>query len=103
MLSVDEGKSINISCTSVGIPTPTIVWELNNEPTQYTPTEAIMEPQIPTSGFLQDIMLGRINSTIEVVNAQYPRDEGDYTCVGTNDEDMINYSNFSIFLQVLGM
>ena len=97
---VDEGKSISISCNSTGNPTPTIVWELDGEPFLYTPTEITVQPQAPTQGFLQDVMLGSINSTVRVVNASYPDDEGFYTCVGTNDEE---YSNISIFVQVLGM
>ena len=96
---VDEGRSINISCNSTGSPTPTIVWEMDGEPFLYPPTEISVEPQVPERGFLQDVMLGNINSTVQVINASYPDDEGYYTCVGTNDEE---YSNFTIYVQVLG-
>ena len=98
---MEKGNSINISCTSVGIPTPTIVWLMNDHQVQFNSSEVIIEPQISTNGFLQDIVLGRITSSIEIINAQFPRDEGMYTCVGTNDEEMINFSNYSIYLQVL--
>ena len=98
---MEEGNSINISCTSVGIPTPTIVWMMNDQQVHFISIEVIIQPQIAINGFLQDIMLGRITSSIEIVNAQFPRDEGMYTCVGTNDEEMINFSNYSIYLQVL--
>ena len=75
---------------------------MNNNPVQFTATEISVEPQVSERGFLQDVMLGSINSTLHISNAQYPRDSGYFVCFGTNDDAMINYSNFSIFLQVIG-
>ena len=100
-VSVEEGRSVNISCNSTGIPTPTIVWQMNNQPVPFRPIEDVMEPlDRGFESFLQDIMLGSINSTIEIVNATYPDNNGTYICSGTNE---VTSSNSSVNVLVIGM
>ena len=101
-VSVDEGSSVNISCNSSGLPTPSVTWERNNQPLMLVPTERVVD-QVPrlSNNILFDIMLGSILSSIEVVDAQYPGDDGVYTCIGTNDN--ANGSSSNIHVQVVGM
>ena len=101
-MRVEEGGSVNISCSSTGLPTPTISWKLNNQSVALTPTETLIDPKPRLSQHIVlDVMLGSILSTIEIIDAQYPDDDGVYTCTGTNNA--MNVSTFSIQLQVLGM
>ena len=101
-VSVDEGSSVNISCNSSGVPTPSVTWERNNQPLMLVPTERVVD-QVPqlSNNILFDIMLGSILSSIEVVDAQYLGDDGVYTCIGTND--YANGSSSEIHVQVVGM
>ena len=102
VVSVDEGSSVNITCNSVGIPAPTITWWMNDQLVPLTPIESITDPtERGFSSFLQDIMLGSINSTIEIVDAQYPENNGTYICIGTNEIN--SSSDSSISVQVVGM
>ena len=54
------------------------------------------------SGNLVPIVLTAIVSNLQIMNAQYPDHDGDYTCVGFNDNQMINTSSATITVQVLG-
>ena len=105
MLSVLEGESLSLSCTSIGAPTPTIVWEMNGQPLQFNTTETITQPQVqlvgaPGGGLAPDITLGNITSEILIVNAQNPSANGTYTCIGSNDDFETN-SSALIHVQVL--
>ena len=107
MLSVMEGGSLNISCTSTGAPTPTVVWILNGQLASFSITEVTSLPQaqlVGTSdgGLRPNVTLGRITSDITIVNAQYTADDGNYTCAGSNDNFESN-SSAHIYVQVLGM
>ena len=107
MLSVLEGRSLRLSCTSVGAPTPAIVWEMNGQPAPFTPIEVITVPQAqligaPGGGLMPDVTLGNITSEILIMNAQYPAENGTYTCIGSNDNFESN-SSALIHVQVLGM
>ena len=97
MLSVLEGGSLRLSCTSSGAPTPTIVWEMNGQSAQLNTTEVITQPQVqfvgaPGGGLAPDITLGNITSEVLIVNAQYPYANGAYTCIGSNDDFETNSS-----------
>ena len=105
MLSVLEGGSLRLSCTSIGAPTPTIVWEMNGQPAQFSTTEVIMPPQArfvgaPGGGLAPDVTLGNITSEVLIVNAQNPSENGTYTCIGSNDDFETN-SSALILVQVL--
>ena len=107
MLSVMEGGSLNISCTSTGAPTPTVIWILNGQLAPFSITEVTSLPQaqlVGTSdgGLRPNVTLGRITSDIMIINAQYTADDGNYTCAGSNDNFESN-SSAHIYVQVLGM
>ena len=105
-----EGFSVILSCTSTGAPTPAIEWFLDDHPVlYYTPTNIVIEPSatlsrvgMDSTEFETDITLGNIVSTLNIMSAQYPADDGIYTCVGSNDELMVNTSTAMITLQVIG-
>ena len=107
MLSVVEGGSLRLSCTSIGAPIPTIVWEMNSQPAQFNTTEVIIIPQAelvgaPGGGLAPNVTLGNITSETLIVNAQYPVENGTYTCIGSNNNFKRNESA-QIYVQVLGM
>ncbi len=39
MVTVVEGRDVDISCTSTGVPVPTITWTLNNQTTPFRQTD----------------------------------------------------------------
>jgi hypothetical protein len=107
MLSVLEGGSLRLSCTSIGAPTPTIIWDMNGQPAQFNTTEVITMPQVrfvgaPGGGLSPDVTLGNVTSETSIVNAQYPTENGTYTCIGSND-DFERNDSAQIYVQVLGM
>ena len=107
MLSVLEGGPLRLSCTSIGAPTPAIVWKLNGQPAQFNTTEVITMPQVqfvgaPGGGLMPDVTLGNVTSETLIVNAQYPAENGTYTCIGSNNNFKRNESA-QIYVQVLGM
>lgn len=110
VVTVIERNSITLSCISTGAPAPTISWEFNGQDVMITPTESsasqaqatlIRDPN-DMSRFIPNIVLGTITSTIEIINARYPDDDGVYTCIGTNDNLKININEAMITLQVIG-
>ena len=107
MLSVMEGGSLRLSCTSIGAPTPAIVWEMNGRPAPFNTTEFFTMPQAqlvgsPGGGLDPDVTLGNVTSETLIVNAQYPAENGSYTCFGSNN-DFESNSSALIHVQVLGM
>ena len=107
MLSVMEGESLRLSCTSLGAPTPAIVWEMNSQPASFNATQVITVPRAqlvgaPGGGLVPNVTLGNITSELMIINAQYPADNGNYTCYGSND-DFESNSSALIHVQVLGM
>ena len=108
-VAVLEGDSIILSCTSFGAPVPTITWEFSNQPVEITPIESATESvatlirdPLDSSSFIPNIITGDITSSIQIVNASYPEDDGVYTCIGSNDNQMLNTSEDTITLQVIG-
>ena len=102
MLSVVEGGSLRLSCTSIGAPTPAIVWEMNDRPAQFNVTEVITIPQVqlvgaPGGGLDPDVTLGNITSEILIINVT---ENGTYTCIGSNDDFETN-SSVLIRIQIL--
>lgn len=110
VVSIIEGMSISltISCTSIGAPTPSIVWMLDGHQAPFTTNDIITKESVATTLNEMDqrifsIVLGSITSNLHVVNARYPDHDGVYTCVGTNSYKMVNTSSSdNIIVQVLG-
>ena len=108
VISVVEGYSVTISCTSSGAPTPTITWLLDGQSQSFILSEfqsgaqVMQRPRGPGDPLEFDITLGSITSSLRIINATYPDDDGDYTCMGTNDEQMVNVSSAVITVQVHG-
>ena len=110
MVRVVEGNSITISCTSIGAPIPSITWEFNGQSMSFNTTDTVTDPQIelarrnpddPNDG-LVPVTISNIVSDLRIVNAQYPEDDGVYTCIGSNDVQMINSISDNIIVQVVG-
>ena len=104
VVTVSEGGSVNISCTSIGSPVPTISWTLNNQMTRFTKTDLSTEPSVavirPPNFAVTD---GVAESTLQIVNAQYPADDGVYVCTGSNTHDGVTTSTSAmITVRVLG-
>ena len=114
-MTVFEGNSGIISCTSTGAPAPTVTWELNyNMPAPFASTSVETETlgtvaryengsvARDRNGNFVPILLTTIISNLQVMNAQYPDHDGNYMCIGFNDNQMINTSSATITVQVLG-
>jgi hypothetical protein len=110
MVTVFEGNSVDISCTSFGVPVPSLTWFFDGEEAPFTVMEIInseaitlvrSDPNDPTSPFIPE-SLSNIISSLRIVNAQYPTNDGVYTCSGTNDNQGKNVSNATIAVQVIG-
>ena len=105
VVSVSEGGSVDISCTSTGVPVPTISWTLNNMATPFNRTDSFTDHSV----FIQRagsvaITAGRVVSTLHIVNPLYPADEGVYVCIGLNTHARVtSNSSDMIRVQVLGM
>ena len=112
MVTVLEGESVIISCISVGAPVPSLTWLFDGEVAPFTPMEIInsedvmlvrSDPSDPDSSLVPDSSsLSNIVSSLRIVNAQYPANDGLYTCSGTNDGQGKNVSNATIAVQVIG-
>lgn len=107
MVGVVEGNSVTISCTSTGAPTPNIVWEFNNKTASFVSADNVTNVQAglvrnSMDDIVPEITLGRITSSITILVAQYPDHDGVYTCIGSNDKQMINTSDATVTLQVVG-
>ncbi len=77
----------------MGGPTPTVRWAFNNSST-FNHTDVFTHPQHG------NVISGTIMSTLHIVNAQYPTNNGVYTCLGINSE--FNSSSANVTVQVLG-
>ncbi len=95
-VAVLEGNDVNINCTSIGGPTPTVRWTFDNSNT-FNQTDVVTSPQ---RGSDRNVTLGRVLSTLHIVNAQYPANDGVYTCIGSNN---FNSTNASVTVQVQGI
>ena len=106
VVTVLEGSSVTISCTSTGAPTPAIIWKLNNETAPFTSTTTETESlgTLARNGDGNFVFnsLSTIVSNLLITNAQYPDHDGNYTCIGFNDNQMINTTSATITVQVLG-
>ena len=107
-ISVREGQSLTISCISTGAPTPSIFWEFHGQPVTSQSMESVTGEQVIitrdplTNDFTPNFVLGTITSNLLIVNAQYPKNEGVYTCIGFNNNLMINISSAMVNVHILG-
>ena len=87
MSTLIEGGSVDISCTSTGIPTPSIVWRFRGAPTRFTATDGTpTDPSgnLPASSTDFSYTEGSVTSTLQIVAPVYPDDDGVYECFGIN-------------------
>ena len=106
-MTVGEGNSVTIS---TGAPVPSITWMLNGQPVTFDSSETITtsgtqlvrrNPNDPNSEFIP-VSISNTVSSLTISNAQYPDHDGNYTCTGTNDDEMIISSSDTISVQVIG-
>ena len=86
VVTISERGSVNISCTSTGVPAPTITWRLNNQATPFNQTDVTTpaDVKIDNNFMVDTIINGSVVSTLHIVNAQYPAHDGVYECIGDN-------------------
>ena len=110
MVRVVEGNSITISCTSIGAPIPSITWEFNGQSMSFNTTNTVTpswielvrrNPDSSDDGLIP-IAISNIISNLSLVNVQYPEHDGVYTCIGSNDVQMMNSTSDDIIVQVVG-
>ena len=104
VVTVSEGGSVNISCTSTGVPAPTITWRLNNQAAPFRQTDLTTPVTIDSQkiGSLDAISIGNVVSTLHIVNAQYPAHDGVYECIGDNSDNgtaTISATNITVHVQ----
>ena len=97
--------SVNISCTSSGIPVPAITW--------LSPNKSISSHQQSdlytsySANFDTDYNVtatpGSVVSTLHIVNAQYSVDAGEYECIGFTSHagDMLLNSSAMVTVRLL--
>ena len=109
-MTVVEGNSVTISCNSTGAPVPSITWMLNGQPVTFNSSETITtsetqlvrrNPNDPNTEFIP-VSISSTVSSLRINNAQYPDHDGNYTCTGTNDDEMMSSSSDTISVQVIG-
>ena len=108
MVVLSEGDNINVSCSSAGVPIPTITWTLREQLMSFEQINVLTDVAIlfvrDDNNFLvADITPGSLESTLQIVNAQYPAHDGVYQCTGSNSHAGQNFSqSVTITVQVQG-
>ena len=103
---LSEGDNVNISCSSAGVPIPTITWTLRDQPTPFEQVEVQTDTVIllvrnNNDDFVPDVTPRSVESTLQIVNAQYPAHDGVYQCTGSNSHAGQNFSqSVTITVQV---
>ena len=93
---------MDISCTSTGVPVPTISWILNNQITPFNQTDISQDLELDIDGTL--LTEGNVVSTLHIERAQYPAHDGVYECTGINSHAGVpSTSTVMITVQVQGM
>ena len=98
--TVLEGESVDISCASTGVPTPSITWSFNGTAAPFNQTDTVVDFKA-TILAANDLTVdpGTITSELHIVSASYPDHDGEYTCVGVNSEDAV-FTSSSAFITV---
>ena len=108
-LVLSEGENVNISCSSAGVPIPTITWTLQDQPSTFEQIDVqtdivVLYVRDVNDDLVPDITPGSLESTLQIVNAQYPAHDGVYQCTGSNSHAGQNFSqSITITVQVQGM
>lgn len=104
VVSVSEEGSVDISCTSVGVPVPTVSWTFNNLAAPFDQTDSSTDLSVRILGGGNfELTQGSVVSRLHLVDAQYPADEGVYVCIGANTHaGVTTTSSAMITVQVLG-
>ena len=97
LVKVRERESVNISCSSIGAPIPSIFWTINNHTTKFGQTDINF-----TNGTVRYDSPGQVVSVLHITNALYPQHNGQYQCMGVNYEGNGFQSSAYITVQVLG-
>ena len=105
---LSKGENVNISCSSAGVPIPTITWTLRDQPTSFQKTDVETDIDIclvrdENDDLVPVVTPGSLESTLQIVNAQYPAHDGVYKCTGSNSHAGQNFSqSVTITVQVQG-
>ena len=108
MVVLSEGDNVNISCSSAGVPIPTITWTLQDQPTSFEQTDVqtdivVLFVRDVNGDLVPDVTPGSVESTLQIENAQYPDYDGVYQCTGSNSHAGQNFSqSVTITVQVQG-
>ena len=105
VVTVNEGENLDVSCTSTGIPIPTISWTLSDRATRFSQTNSSTNHSTRiSSGGDFEVTPGSATSKLHIVNARYPADEGVYVCTGSNSHAGVTLTTSArIRAQVLGI
>ena len=92
MVTINETETVNISCTSTGLPTPGIQWTVGGVATRFEQVNTAVEAVGSTPG--------SVTSVLQIVSA-LPNDIGIYTCTGSNSVDGVQVGNSSDSIVVM--
>ena len=108
MVVLSEGDNVNISCSSAGVPIPTITWTLRDQPAPFDQVAeqtdtVVLLVRDDNDDLVADITPGSLESTLQIMNAQYPAHDGVYQCTGSNSHAGQSFSqSVTITVQVQG-
>ena len=91
-VAVIEGGSVDISCTSTGVPAPNITWKLNNESVPFHRTDITT----PATFMAGSATLGKVVSTLHIVRVRPLLHLGVYQCIGNNGGSTSSSVNVSV-------
>ena len=91
MFELSERGNLNISCSSNGVPAPTISWTFNGQVAPFSQIDTVNETNLNIiSAGVHEVTPGNIESTLLIMDAQYPTHHGIYDCTGTNSHNERN-------------
>ncbi len=84
-VTVFEGRHVDISCIFTGIPVPTsVTWTFDSQTTNFSqfdrPRDFTIE--LRSGSTVPVVTNGELTSTLRIVNAQYPSNDGVFECIG---------------------
>ena len=95
-VTIMEGESVNISCTSVGNPLPSFRWQIQASD---APFEQMTEmTNLDRTGGTSDMpdfsfTPGSTTSTLLIINAVYPDHSGVYQCTAFSSHNGVESTN----------